>query len=604
MLNRPDGIYKPILSIHELRDLCEEISSSDRLAIDTETSGLDYLTCELYGIALSHKEGFGWYIPVKRTPKNGEQLSIFDISERSLTLEEIREVLNPIFMSVFIVKYLHNAKFDLHILTRHGFVLMEPIYDTLLGSIVLGNMKFQEYGLKHLTKVKLGYDMLEFKEVTKKCPFHALEIQAQTDYAGPDVDMTLRLGSKLEEIYPRFPNLIKIRNLEFEVMPTLKDIESQGCLIDKDYLLNIGNSLSKDLSKREKEIHSLFEKKFNFNSNEQLLSLLNNTYGLNLHNVDEQALKSVKDSHPGIPAILEYKKRAKLLSTYVSGILSKLIDQRVHTDYYQLKVTGRLSSNNPNLQNIPTKKDNSDLPLIRKAFIVPEGYQFVSIDYSQLELRLATHISEDETWTKAFLNDEDIHAATASSIYGKPIELVTAYERKLSKVTNFSILYGISAFGLAPRIEKSVEEAEEFIEQYFANLAGVKNYIQSCKARVLAKKWIETPMGRRVYFNFSDRDNKAKNAAIREATNFPIQGMSADIMKMAMVEVSKLLKSYKTKMILQVHDELAYEMEEDEMDILIPKIVEIMENVVQLRVPIRCDTEFGPNWEELEKYVY
>lgn len=601
-MNRPDGIYKPVLDIHELLNLCEEWSGSSRLSIDTETSGLDYLTCELYGISITHKEGYGWYIPVKRDPKIGEQLSIFDVGQISLSIMDIQRCLNPIFESPNITKYLHNAKFDLHILSRHGFNLCGPIYDTLLASIVLGNIKHGEYGLKYLAKEKLGYDMLEFKEVAGKNQFHTVEINRATEYASADVDMTLRLADKIEGIYPKFPRLQEIRDLEMSVMPTLKDMESQGALIDREYLIVIGNTLSKDLSQREKEIYSLFDKKFNFNSNDQLLSILNNTYGLDLKNVDEKALQSVKDKHPAIPKILEYKKRAKLLSTYVTGILTKLIDNRVHTDYYQLKVTGRLSSNNPNLQNIPTKKDNSDLPLIRKAFIAPRGFKFVSIDYSQLELRLATHISEDETWTKAFMDDLDIHAATGSAIYKKPIEEVTAYERKKSKTINFSILYGISEFGLAPRLEISIDEAKQFIEDYFSALGGVKSYIQNCRARILTKKWIETPMGRRIYFNFNDRDTAAKKAAIREGTNFPIQGFAADIVKMSMVEVYELLKPYKSKMILQVHDEIDFEMAEDEMDILIPKIQDIMSNIVQLRIPLKVDVEYGNNWEELEKW--
>lgn len=606
-LPKPDGSYSPITTLGDLKDLAYILTDFGKIiSVDTETTGTDYLTCDLVGIAITHDTKRAWYIPVgSYTPDTFEQLSIFQVRPRDITLEELQFYLNPILASPNIIKVLHNAKFDLHVLRRHGFTLEEPIYDTMLATQVLTNCFGNRYGLKELAATRLGYDMTEFKEVTQKNgKFYNVPLQIATDYAAADVDMTLRLREKLLPAFTeKYPSLIPISDLEMKTIPVLVDMETHGTLVNVPYLRSVGKDLKVKLGKLYNGVQDLLNAKININSNQELKDVLEKRLKIQLPNVDAKTLDKLKSKHPVIEEIIKYRQVAKLESTYVRGILEVLgKDNRCHTEFWQILKTGRLSSNRPNMQNLPTLKEDQppDWPSIRRAIIVPEGHKFVSIDYSQLELRIITHISQEPVWIEAFNNNEDIHAATAKAIFGE----LTKDGRKKAKIVNFGLLYGMSAFGLSNRMGLSVEEAEEFIKNYFSILPNVEKYIEDINQQVLDKKYVDNPNGRRLYFRFDNNDEKSLRAAQREAVNFPIQSMAADIVKMSMRSIWEFLResNLKTKMLIQVHDEICWEVPENEVDIVVPIFREKMENITKLTVPLKCDVEVGLNFEDLEEW--
>lgn len=608
---KPDGEYIPVTSIKELEELCLRLNKAEEIAIDTETSGVNPLSCSLYGISITDSTNYGWYIPTQQELKDYDQLSLFDQPDKYVPLEIIIKLLKPVFTNPNIVKYMHNAKFDLHVLNRHGCPVEQPIFDTMVAAWVLGNVYGAKYGLKPLAELKLGYRMTTYKEVAGRLPFYKVPLERATDYAAADVDMTLRLSRPIKDAMEKFPSLVNTMQLEQKMVPVLTRMEANGVLIDSPYLEDIKITLADSIRKAKKLAYSELRSNINIDSQPQLLSLLNQRLqksGKIISSTDEAALTSILDEDKAAVRILQYRKLYKMYSTYVVGILSKVDDfGRLHTDYQQHGIkTGRISSSEPNMQNLPTRKEDKpdwfpELPSIRRAIIVPDGWKFVSIDYSQLELRLATHISRDPTWIQAFLADQDIHAATAAKIYGVPIEQVSKDQRKRAKTVNFAILYGTSAYGLAPRVKMSVKDTEDFIEEYFENLPGIRKYIEDRRHEVLTRKYVETPYGRRLYFKFDPTDRKGASAAQREGTNMPIQGYAADIVKLSMIQIHDLLlqNRYRTRMLLQVHDEIDFEMPEEEMSIVIPQVVEIMRNAQKLLIPLKVDVEVGDNWEDI-----
>ncbi len=605
----PDGKYEGIVTGEQLDEVINTILKNNitDIGIDTETDSLDYLNCNILGVSLAYNHNninYGFYIPVRR---RAEQLMLWDSPDNYLTLDDISSRLNLVLDNPYITKYLHNAKFDMHILKRHGFVLDSVLYDSMIGACILGNVAGARFGLKHLVKKHLGFDMLEFSQVTgKNKDFSDVPLVVAVDYAGPDGDMTLRLSKKELDIFNKFPELKPTLDLELKCIPILQEMEETGAKIDRDFLVSAGKALQKDMNTYLKKIYSSFHKKFNVNSEDQLLDVLKSELNVSLPNVQAKTLESLTQTHPSIQHILDYRKRLKLKSVYVDGMLDKLDkDDRVHTDFYQMLATGRLSSNNPNLQNIPTKKDDDDigLPLIRKAFVANDGYKFVSIDYSQLELRVITHVANESYWINAFANDEDIHLSTAAAVLKKDLSEVTKYERKTAKFTNFGLLYGESAYGLSNRTGMSKEDADDFIYDYFSVLPNIKKYTEDIKHQVTTRRYTETFNGRRLYYTFDPNDWKSIAKAIRRGTNQPIQGGAADIVKKAMVEVADILRGYRTKLILQVHDELNFEMYVPEMPVLIPKIIDVMTGVFQLRVPLKVDVEYGDNWNDLTDWT-
>lgn len=608
-LTAPNGSYQAIVTEADLKNMAYVLTEfGTEIALDTETTSVDYLRCDLLGISITHNAGRAVYIPVK---KHLTQELLWDNPKEFLPIETVRKYLNPILANPNKIKILHNAKFDLHVLRRHGFTIDEPIFDTMIGAWILGNVHGAKYGLKELTERKLGFKMTEFKEVVgKRKSFSEVPLKEATLYAAADADMTKRLF-EIELIkFNEYPVLIPTLELEMPCISVLQSMEDVGTLINRKYLEKLRQPLRKQMEEYSNLVYERLGN-FNINSDEQLIDRINRLLRSNqarqIDNAQFETLDNLKEQYPVIDYYLRYSKRQKLYSVYVDGLI-KLLDNndRVHTEYRQNLKTGRLSSNKPNLQNIPTKKDEDeyakDLPTIRKSFIAPEGFKIVSIDYSQLELRLTAHRANEPAWIEAFNHDVDIHKATAAVVLGVPIDKVTKEQRKKAKAINFGLLYGMTEFGLSRRLKISVDEAKEFIDRYFENLPMVRKYIEDRKREVMTQKYVETEIGRRLYFRWNLENPKSLPAAQREGINMPIQGQAADIVKKAMVEIHNLLKPYKSNMVIQVHDELDFEMAEDEMEILIPPITEIMSTVYALSVPLKVDVEFGNNWEDLKDW--
>ena len=610
-LKKPDGSYIPVLCEMSLRELAYTLQEfGTEIALDTETTSVDYLKCDLLGISITHEIGRAYYIPVQR---HLTQQFLWGNPDEYPSLELIQFYLNPILSDKSKKKILHNAKFDLHVLKRHGLIIDGPVFDTMIGAWILGNVHAARYGLKDLVARKLGYKMTEFKEVVgKKRTFSEVPIKEATDYAAADADMTKRLYLSELEAKSRFPTLDATFDLEMPCINVLQYMEEIGTLIDNKYLEGLRKPLRKQMEYFASTTRQILGE-FNINSEEQLLTRINKyIHPKIIDNTQFETLLTLVDNHPAIDSYIRYSKYQKMYSVYVDGLLNLLNgDGRVHTEYQQNKKTGRLSSNRPNLQNIPTKKDDptnpsyeytKDLPLIRQAFIAKDNHKIVSIDYSQLEIRLTAHRAQEQTWIDAYNRDVDIHKATAAAVFNIPISKVTKDQRFRAKAVNFGLLYGMSEYGLARRIKVSVSEAKEFIDRYFENLPMVRKYIEDRKEEVIIRRYVETEIGRRLYFNWNTENTKSLPAAQREGINMPIQGQAADIVKKAMVEVHNLLIPYKSNMIIQVHDELDFEMAEDEMPILIPQICEIMSSVYKLSVPLKVDVEFGDNWEKLKDW--
>lgn len=603
---KPDGCYSSITNEADLRDLVYVLKEfATELGIDTETSSVDPLSCDLYGISISHQEKFAVYIPVQH---HLTQPMLWDSPEEFLDLETIQKHLAPIFSDPTKTKVLHNAKFDMHVLERHGLPLAEPIYDTMIGAWILGNIHGARYGLKELVDKKLGIQMTTFKEVVgKKKDFSEVPLPEATKYAGPDADMTLRLYHKEKEVFEKYPTLAPTLELEMPIVSILQDMEKVGSRIDTSYLGSLSKPLHKEMNFYSKRIYDAWGE-FNINSGEQLQEKINKYCGLALDNTQFDTIAPYVEKFPVLDSYLRYAKRLKTKGVYVDGILA-LVDknERVHTEFKQNKKTGRLSSNNPNLQNIPNKKEEDeyakDLPAIRKAFIAKPGYKIVSIDYSQVELRIMAHLANEETWIQAFNEDSDIHRATAAAMFKIPADKVTKEQRRNAKTINFGLLYLMSAFGLSKKLKISVEEAQGFIDQFFFNLHNIRKWMDQKAYEVQYRKMVETENGRRLYFHYDLDNPKSLPAAIREGTNLPIQGLAADIVKMAMIDVYGLLQNYHSKLILQIHDALDFEMKEEEMPILIPQISEIMSSAYKLKVPLKVEVEVGDNLEELHKWT-
>lgn len=592
--NIPDGRYYSITTIEELKALCNKLDAVDIFAADTETSGTDELDCKLYGISISPVEKEGYYIPLSIELEKFSQTNLIENVGNYLPLEIVRQYLRPYFESDK-VKIFHNLVFDLHVLKRHGMDIKPPFYDTMISSWIVGNYHGAKFGLKHLAEEKLGFKMLEFKEVAGKKPFYQVPIDLATFYASSDTDMALRLHNKVEPFYEKVPSLKATKELEFRLIPILQSMEAIGVHIDVNHLEELKKPTQDKIKILSKEIYSSAKRYFNINSDDQLLVVLNNIIpGTKLFNTQASTLEMFKNEHPIFEKVLEYRTHTKLLTTYINGILNKLRYNKLHTSFRQHGITtGRLASSGPNLQNIPVRTKEGEE--IRRAFIPEYGRNWVCIDYSQLEIRVVAHISQDKTWIDALNDGADIHQATADLV---------GVSRKAAKAINFGLVYGITEFGLSKRIDMSVNDTRDFINLYFSKLPGVKRYVDQHRKYALEQCYVETMFGRRRYFKYRKDHKAAVEAVQREGINAPVQGSAADIVKMAMIEVDKYLKdsNSRSNMLLQVHDELDFEIYEEDMEKDIKPIVDIMSNVTKLSVPLTVDVEYGKNWADIKKW--
>lgn len=629
----PDGRYTTVDTADKLAGLVAQLKQSPRLAVDVETDSTDEVQTNLVGVAITPVSNEGYYIPVghggRIKPAPGQQASLFDdLEDKSpldagpqLDLAEVQAALAPILADANITKYMHNAKFDMTVLERHGMPVEPPIFDTMVASWLGNNAPGVRYGLKELTREKVNIQMTEITELIgtgkNQVTMDQIPIAKVTPYAAADVDMTLRLADEVEQ--PLHANGGKLwaifQELELPLIYVLKDMELAGIKLDVDILRQMSHQLAGRLLELEKEIHAMVGTAFNINSTQQLSDILFGKLGLPTAGLKKTksghystaagVLESLRGQHEVIEFILEQRTLAKLISTYVDALPALVNPQtgRIHTNYNQIGVsTGRLSSNSPNLQNIPIRTEQGRE--IRRAFVAEPGHRLIAADYSQVELRILAHIAEDAGLLKAFANDEDIHAATAAAVLDIPLDQVDKYQRRIAKTVNFGLIYGQTAFGLAQGTGMSRDEAQTFIDTYFNKYPGIKEYIDRTKAMAIEQGYVATLRGRpRDFSRLADLSGPQRGRAEREAINMPIQGTAADIMKQAMIDLHAALKQrrLKSKILLQVHDELVLEAPAEEVAEAAGLTHDVMCNAFELRAPLKVDVEVGDNWLEMEK---
>ena len=592
--------YQLIDNIEDIRRYCDKILTSDFVAFDTETTSLDVLDAELVGMSFATAEGEAAYVPVPANRKEAQK---------------IVDAFRPFFLSEKIMKVGQNIKFDLNVLANYGIEISAPMFDTMLAHYIL--QPEQRHNMDYLAEIYLGYRTIHIEELIGEKKgggqknMRDLSPTLIRDYACEDADITLRLMRPLREELEKNNQLDVFQNIEMPLMPVLAEMERNGVRIDTAALEDTGNAFRTEMEQLEKDIYEMAGHEFLLTSPRQVGEVLFGEMGLNekarktksgQYSTSEEELEKIRHKHPIVDKILQHRGLKKLLSTYIEA-LPKLINKRtghIHTSFNQaVTATGRLSSSNPNLQNIPVRGENGRE--IRKAFIPEEGQIFFSADYSQIELRLMAHLSGDAHLIEAFNNGEDIHAATAARIFKKPLEEVSRDERRKAKTANFGIIYGISAFGLAERMEVSRTEAKELIDNYFQTYPGVREYIDNSVSRAKELGYIETLCGRRRYLpDINSRNAVVRGYAERNAVNAPIQGTAADIIKIAMIRVTARFKTegIRSKMILQVHDELNFSVLPEELDRVRSIVTHEMNHAFTLSVPLEADCGEGSNWLE------
>jgi DNA polymerase-1 len=593
-------IYYLVDNDMSLLSLTAELSIQSAFCFDTETTGLDMQLAELVGISFSWKAHEAWYVPVPAD----HDAAINLIKRFKKVLEDPR-----------IEKIGQNLKYDALILKKYGIDLAGPVFDTMVAHHLI------QPGLKHnmnyLAETYLNYSPVSIEDLigTKgkgQGNMRDVPIEQIKEYAAEDADVTWQLKQLLEKELKKEGIESFFREVEMPLLLVLMEMEQEGVKIDVDELKRFAGELTNRLINLEKSIIEMAGMDFNINSPKQVGEVLFQRLKIDdkagktksgQFSTNEEVLQKIKDNHPIIPLILEQRGLKKLLTTYVEALPQLVVKEtsRLHTSYNQsIVVTGRLSSSNPNLQNIPIRDE--DGREIRKAFVsAGEEYLFLSADYSQVELRLMAHLSEDAHMLEAFNKGEDIHAATAARIYKIPLEEVTSDMRRKAKTANFGIIYGISAFGLAERLNIPRSEAKGLIDGYFDNFPGVKTYMEQCISLARDKGYVETLFGRKRYLpDINSRNAIVRGMAERNAINAPIQGTAADIIKKAMVDIQKRMKAenLKSKMILQVHDELNFDVFKPELDKVKVLVKEAMESAVNLKVPLLVDMGVGQNWLE------
>jgi len=606
------GEYQVVQSEAGLAALVERLRSAPRLAVDVETTDVDAMRARLVGIALSDAPGRGYYIPVGHDPASA--------GGPQVPLEAARRLLGPLLADERIPKTAHNAKFDIMVLEQHGFAVRGLEWDTMLAAWLV-NPAGRNLGLKGLAWEKLGLEMTPIDALIGKGRTQVTMAQLPVDrvapYAAADVDITLRLREHLERELKERQQEQLFTQIEMPLVPVLAAMERRGVALDVRVLDEMSRELFRRQRELEAEIYRVAGESFNINSTQQLARILYDKLGLkpprqslrrtqNGRSTDASVLEALQGRHEIIGLIQEYRQLNKLKGTYVDALPLLVNPQtgRVHTSFNQAAVvTGRLSSSDPNLQNIPIRTELGSQ--IRRAFVAGEGAVLVAADYSQVELRILAHMCGDEAMLGAFARGEDIHARTAALIHGVPLEKVTPDMRRLAKAINFGLIYGMSDYGLAARTELSQEEAARFIRSYFAQFPAVQAYLEEVKRQAREQGYVETLFGRRRYFPELAPESKAplntRRAAERMAINMPIQGTAADIIKMAMIRLHRELqqRGLQAGMILQVHDELVLEVTEGEVAEVKELVRSVMEGACALRAPLYVDIEVGKNWLEM-----
>ncbi|MBL4612957.1 MAG: DNA polymerase I [Emcibacter sp.] len=610
--------YETVTTMDQLNRWISDISAAFQVTIDTETTSLNAMRAKLVGISLSITSGVACYIPLSHKTVVAGELDFGDNNApEQLPMDQVLAALKPLLEDPAILKIGQNIKYDYLILSKHD-IHISPLDDTMLISYAL-DAGVNRHGMDDLAKLHLDHDCIPFKEICgtgkNKITFDQVPLDKATDYAAEDADITGRLHRLLKPRLAAEGMTTVYETLDRPLVGVLANMEKEGILVDRAMLHRLSNDFAERLSVLEKEIHQLAGKEFNIASPKQLGELLfvdmglpggkknkSGGYGTNVDVMEGLA----NDGHVLPARVLDWRQLAKLKSTYTDALQNEINADtgRIHTSYSLASTTtGRLSSNDPNLQNIPIRTEEGRK--IRRAFIPKAGHKFLAADYSQIELRLLAHIADLDSLKQAFRDGIDIHAMTASEVFGVPIEGMDPIVRRQAKAINFGIIYGISAFGLARQLGIGNAEAKQFIETYFERFPGIRTYMEETKDFCRKHGYVETIFGRRCHIaSINDKNGMRRSFGERAAINAPIQGAAADVIRRAMIQMPEALRSagLEAKMLLQVHDELVFEVPEDQMDQTIPVVKAVMEGAalpaIEISVPLTVDCGVGNNWDE------
>ena len=598
---------KVVDSPAKLEELANELNKAEVISFDTETTSTDEMQADLVGISLSVKDGTGYYIPVGH--KRGQNLSI----------EQVVAGLREPLTNSKIGKVAHNAKYDYIILARYGLMVTPLTFDTMIAEFVL-DPGSRHLGLKDLSEVRLGEEMTHIEELIGKgknqVSMDEVDVMAAASYAAADAETTLRLMPLQRKELERVGGMKLMDEIEMPLITVLAKMEMSGILIDLEFFSEMSVELQGRLNEIAIQVYQSVGQEFNLNSTQQLSDVLFNRLRLEPpdrgkktasghYSTSAAVLENLRGKHEVVDWVLEHRELSKLKSTYLDALPLAVNPNtgRVHTSYSQTgAVTGRLSSSNPNLQNIPIR--TAEGRRVRNGFIAGPDNVLLSVDYSQIELRIVAHMAKDEGMLTAFRQGQDIHATTAGAIYGVPLEAVTKEQRRHAKAINFGLIYGMSAFGLTRSTELTLAESQEFVAAYFEQFPGVKSYLDGIRKLAAEQGYVETLLGRRRYFPMlkNPRNVNLKNREEREAINAPIQGTAADIMKIAMLKIPEALKNagVSGKMLLQVHDEIVLECPKSELETTARVVQETMEAAYPLSIPLLTEARWGSSWGKMQ----
>ncbi|PKB78267.1 MAG: DNA polymerase I [SAR202 cluster bacterium Io17-Chloro-G9] len=601
-----DVDYLPVQTEEQLEAMLAALQENGSFSFDTETTSLDAMQADLVGLSFSTAPGRAWYVPVGH--KEGEQLP----------LEQVLARVRPLMESEELAKCAHNANYDVTVLANHGINCRNVDFDTMIGAHLLGKAHL---GLKNLALDVLGREMTPISQLIgtgrKQITFDRVPVESAIQYAAADADMTGRLRESFESPVNSQGLGHLLKDMEMPLMPVLVTMQRHGIKLDAGVLHEMSRDLNEQMHNVEMELYSSIGHRVNINSPQQLSDLLFKELGLphskrtkTGYSTDANSLEGLKGAHPVVDNILEYRQISKLKSTYVDS-LPELINPRtgrIHTSYNQTgSATGRISSSDPNLQNIPIRTEAGRQ--VRRAFMAEDAPNWVlfSADYSQIELRVLAHMSQDPELLDAFRRGEDIHSSTASLMFDVPVNQVSSDQRRIAKVLNFGVIYGLSAHGIAQQTEFSRDEGATFIGNYFDRYPGITTYLEDVKAKTREAEYVETLLGRRRYIPEINASNfNVRGAAERMAINMPIQGTAADIMKLAMIRVQRRLDEgdLRTKMLLQVHDELVFESPRDELEaiqeLVFDEMPAALEQYVNLDVSLKVEVKWADTWGDMD----
>jgi DNA polymerase-1 len=601
---RPAADYETVLTDETLEAWLTRIESAEIVALDTETTSLDYMQAELVGISVSVEKGSAAYIPVAhRYPGAPEQL------DRDKVLGRMKPWLEGASPKIG-----HHLKYDAHVFRNHGIELGGIAFDSMLESFVLDSTATR-HDMDSVASKYLGVKTTKYEEVAgkgaKQLCFDEVDIEVASPYAAEDADITLQLHQTLWPKLEQIPSLKKLYlEIEQPLVDVLRKMEYLGVLVDADMLKQQSQELAATMATTEAAVHELAGGPFNLSSPKQLQEILYDRLGLPVlgktpkgqPSTAESVLQDLAEDYELPKLLLEYRTLAKLKSTYTDKLPAEIDPRtgRIHTSYHQaVAATGRLSSSDPNLQNIPIR--TAEGRRIRQAFVAPPGYKLLAADYSQIELRIMAHLSEDAGLLSAFAADTDIHRATAAEVFGIDPDEVSDDERRSAKAINFGLIYGMSAFGLGRQLGIDRGQAQEYVDLYFSRYPGVKDYMDRTREQAREDGYVSTVYGRRLYLpEIGSRNHQRRQYAERSAINAPMQGTAADIIKLAMIHVDEWLESSgaNARVIMQVHDELVFEVGEPESQEIAGEVTRIMEAAASLSVPLRVDFGLGDNWDE------